>query len=582
MNIKLSYFSTIKFLSKYIMKHKKNFIMFYIGWFVDMILSISIPILFGIMIDQIIYYQNIYTFMNIAFLFFVVSVFCFLLFFLIYAQHSYLMNMFIFDIRNEIFSHYSNCDAMFLSSANSGDIISLIQKYPYECLHFVIRNIVHTINYTLLIIVINIYLFVINWKIGLLVLFVAPISVWINTKFGKTMRKLGEKQRVYNTGYIGRLYENLSCLRDIRMLGAIKRINSEFVSDHRKMFEIKNKTSILKILASKAIELSNLLIMLGIFILTGYLAYKSIITIGLLTVVLAFYDLLVFRISELSSFYIEGQNRLPLIQHIYEFLNTATESNWKGEKCLTVNRGEIRFCNVDFQYQEDNFVLKQFNLDIVAGEKIALVGKSGCGKTTLSYMLIGFYRPQSGYIEIDGQKLNDCSIESIRNNIGIIQQEVLLFDGTIRENIVIGSKTATEDQILQACENAGILEFIDSLPNKFDTKIGANGAGLSGGQKQRLAIARIYLKNPPILVFDEATSALDRETEEQIHDAWEKALIGRTCIVIAHRLSSVLLCERVAIMDNGQLIEIGDPTTMLKNCDYFKTLFAIKEDNADE
>ncbi len=194
-------------------------------------------------------------------------------------------------------------------------------------------------------------------------------------------------------------------------------------------------------------------------------------------------------------------------------------------------------------------------------------------------MLIGFYRPQSGYIEVDGQRLSDCTLKSIRRHIGIISQDVLIFDGTIRENLLLGNRLASEADIINACERAEIWTFVSSLPQGLDTVIGKSSTGLSGGQKQRIAIAQIYLKDPKIIIFDEVTSSLDSETEEQIHAAWKSVLKGRTSVVIAHRQSSVELCEQAALIENGKVSECGSTGDMLRQSLAFRTLFAVKEDD---
>lgn len=221
--------------------------------------------------------------------------------------------------------------------------------------------------------------------------------------------------------------------------------------------------------------------------------------------------------------------------------------------------------------------MENLDLHIYGGEKMAVVGESGCGKTTLSYMLLGFYEPNSGQIEIDGQNIAECSLHSIRDNVGVVQQDVLIFDGTVRYNIMLGNECASEEEMVSACKAAGVYDFIMEMEDGFDTLLGRGGRELSGGQKQRIAIARIYLKNPPIIIFDEATASLDNETEAQIHAAWKKVLEGRTAIVIAHRQSSVMLCDRAAIMKDGCIIQIGSPEEMLRSNDDFRRLFAIQE-----
>lgn len=577
MDKKLNYITSIKFLSKYIGKHKRNFIMFYFGWFFNMVLSIAMPILFGIMIDEIVYYQNLDTFIQISVMFVIMSVFSCILYFFIYAQHHYLMSMYTFDIKKDIFKHMQKCDAQHMSDASTGDIITTLQRSSGECMHFVIRNIIHFFNNIIRIVVIAIYLFIISWQIGVFILIAVPILVFINAKFGKKMRDYGDKQREYYGVYISWVFEILSALRDIRMLGAQQKTNKRFEENHQKMFSINIKSSISNITANNIISFATLFVQLAIFAFAGFLASSGNITIGLLTIIVAFYGELIATYRGISNSYFDAQMRIAYIQRIYDFFQSSTEDNWKGKNELIITDGNVSFENVSFSYNKGNIVFDNLNLNISPNERFALVGKSGCGKTTLAYMLIGLYSPQNGEIVIDGQKLSNCSLKSIRQNIGIVDQSVLIFDGTIKENILLGKKNATDDEIEFVCKQSGLSEFIKSLSSGVDTVIGTQGIGLSGGQKQRIAIARIYLKNPKIIIFDEATSALDNETEEAIHEAWKNVLIGKTSIVIAHRQSSVMLCEKAAILENGKICETGMPTKMISESSAFKTLFAIKE-----
>lgn len=361
------------------------------------------------------------------------------------------------------------------------------------------------------------------------------------------------------------------------MLGAEKKTNSIFETKHKELFALNVKSGISSLTANNVISLVGLLVQLSIFTFAGFLAKGGNITVGGITVVVAFYSSLIARIKLTSQSFLDSQQRVSYIQRIYDYINSPSEEGIDNKKELKITNGEICFNNVNFAYKNGNPVLQNFSLKIPSGGKFALVGKSGCGKSTLAYMLIGFYAPQCGDIIIDEQNLKDCSLKSIRKNIGLIAQDVLVFEGTIRSNIMLGNSNATEDDIISVCEKAGIWDFIKTLPQGLETPIGNNGIGLSGGQKQRIAIARIYLKNPKIIIFDEATSSLDNETDREIHDAWRSVLENRTSIVIAHRQSSVMLCSSCAMIEDGAVCEIGMPMEMAKSSEKFKTLFAIKE-----
>ena len=221
-------------------------------------------------------------------------------------------------------------------------------------------------------------------------------------------------------------------------------------------------------------------------------------------------------------------------------------------------KGDIRFDDVSFKYKDSaHRVLRHINLDVKAGSYVALVGSSGGGKTTLCSLIPRFYEVTKGSISIDGKDIRDVTLKSLRNNIGIVQQDVYLFAGTVYENILYGKPDATREEVVEAAKLANAHEFIESLPNGYDTDIGQRGVKLSGGQKQRLSIARVFLKNPPILIFDEATSALDNESENIVKESLEKLAHNRTTFVIAHRLSTIKNAERILVLTENGIEETG-------------------------
>jgi ATP-binding cassette subfamily B protein len=246
------------------------------------------------------------------------------------------------------------------------------------------------------------------------------------------------------------------------------------------------------------------------------------------------------------------------------FLDTRPDiADRPGARDVGKLKGDIEYKNVEFGYAAERSILKGLDLTIRAGETIAFVGPSGAGKTTICSLLPRFYEVNGGAITIDGIDIRDMTLRSLRSQIGIVQQDVFLFAGTIRENIAYGRLEATESEILEAARRARLDEVIASLPAGLNTIIGERGVKLSGGQKQRLAIARIFLKNPPILILDEATSALDTETERAIQQALAELSKGRTTLVIAHRLATIVNADRIAVIDRGVIVEQGDHKELL-------------------
>ncbi|MBP3395824.1 MAG: ATP-binding cassette domain-containing protein, partial [Clostridia bacterium] len=261
-----------------------------------------------------------------------------------------------------------------------------------------------------------------------------------------------------------------------------------------------------------------------------------------------------------------------------EIMEETPETDAPDAKELKNVRGEIEFRDVTYAYDPSKEVLHNVNLKLEKGRKLALVGPSGGGKTTLCHLLPNFYqlRDGEGSILIDGKDIRSLTLESVRRNIGIVQQDVFLFVGTIRENILYGRPDATEEEMMEAARRANIHDYIMTLPNGYDTEIGERGVKLSGGQKQRLSIARVFLKNPAILILDEATSALDNTTEVLIQQALDELCRGRTTLVVAHRLSTIRNADEIAVVMNGEITERGTHEELIKQGGTYKELYALQ------
>jgi ATP-binding cassette subfamily B protein len=305
------------------------------------------------------------------------------------------------------------------------------------------------------------------------------------------------------------------------------------------------------------------LLMLVTLIVGGIFAYRGRIGVGEFTAYLLFAGLFTEPIKRLINFVEQIQTGMTGFVRIQELMSEAPEADTEGAVELKDVRGEISFENISFSYDGGESVFSDIDINIAPGETVALVGPSGGGKTTLCHLLPRFYEPESGRITIDGRDIRDYTLCSLRGSIGIVQQDTYLFAGTIRDNIAYGDFEATDEMIRSAAGNASIDDFIDSLPDGLDTYVGERGVMLSGGQKQRIAIARIFLKNPRILILDEATSALDNVTEMAIQGALEKLSSGRTTLVVAHRLSTVRNADRIIVLTEEGIKEEGTHDELL-------------------
>ena len=568
----LTTIESFKFLWKYAAKYKLNFILFYLGWFVESFLEALSPILLALMIDEVVYYQNFTFFYKISLVFVASSIFACILYFNLYTIHSYLMSMYTFDIKQAIYKHALNARATYMADVKTGDIMQIIENDGVACMHIIIRNLFHFLNGVLKTAFYFFFVYYIDWRLGLLMTFTLPIILVINRVSGKRMRQQCAKLRDMEGLYTSWIFEVIKGLREIKLLAAEKTVLTSFIHKFKDMTGIKIKTSVLDFKTSKLVDGAQLAVQLSMYVLSAHLIIRGQLTLGVFFAVVEFYSRTNHQMKYLSENNMDMQSHLASVARIHRFLSTETEQSWSGKNPLRVTKGHIDLSHICFSYNQDSHVLKNLSLSIEGGSHVAVVGISGSGKSTLSSLLLGFYSPDSGKITIDGLDVSECTLETLRKSIGLVSQEVLIFEDTLRANLKMGKASATDDELLAACDHAAIGDFIRKLPMGLNTVIGREGINLSGGQKQRLSIARIYLKNPKILIFDEATSSLDNETEELVLDSWDKLSSGRTTLTIAHRLSTIVKSDKVALLREGRIEAFGHHHDLLKNCTHYREM----------
>jgi len=546
----LNYFTAIKFLYKYMKNYIAHFAIFFSGWFIDMVISIITPKLIGTFIDEIVYYDNLETFLKISVVIFLTIVFWCVLYVFIYAQHQYLMSKFTFDIKRDIFRKIHKCDSQILTDIPKGELLTILQNYSHECMFFIIRNIIHFINGIIKIIIISVALIFIDPFVGIFLFAASLVNVLISTLFGKREKRYGSENRAVYNKYISWLLEVISSVTDIKVLNALDKVQGDFYEKQNSLFKIDFKSGINTIHSSRVIEVLTLIIRLSIYVMCGLLAVNGGMTLGSFMFVLALAGILIEQVKWTSSSLVDSQGRIAYIEQIANFLSNKNEDMWKGKRELCVDKGAIKINNVAFSYDNGFQVFNKLNISIEAGKKTAIVGENGSGKSTLSSILTGYLIPNAGSICIDGINLREYSLKSIRKNIGIVTQEIFIFSASIRENVCLGNRAATDKEILDACEKAGLSDFMETLPEGLNTHLEENGSNISGGQKQRIAIARLYLMNPPIIIFDETTSALDKSTELEVIQAWNDVLENRTSIIITHKPNIIELCDNVIVLKN--------------------------------
>lgn len=480
-----------------------------------------------------------------------------------------------FNMRKEIFSHYQKLSFSFYDNEKVGQLMSRITSDLFditELFHHGPEDIVISI---IKIIGSFIILSFINVKLALIALCTIPIMAVYAFILNKKMKKAFKNNRAKLADINAQIEDNLSGIRVVKSF-ANEAIEEEKFDEGNRNF-LKGKRNSYRYMATYNSGLSVLINMITVVVVTAGAAAitKNEITIADLLAFTLYVSNFIEPVNKLINFTEQFQNGISGYERFIEIMAIMPDiSDENAVYAPETFKGSVQFKNVSFKYEESKeMVLKDVNLSVNAGEYVALVGFSGAGKTTLCSLIPRFYDVTDGEVLIDGMCVKDIKLKNLRDNIGIVQQDVYLFTGTIYENILYGRPTASRKEVVEAAKAANAHEFIMSLPDGYDTYIGQRGVKLSGGQKQRLSIARVFLKNPPILIFDEATSALDNESEKVVQDSLEKLAKNRTTFVIAHRLTTIKNAEKILVLAEDGIKEEGTHEQLLAKKGIYYNLY---------
>jgi len=482
------------------------------------------------------------------------------------------------EIKIDIFSHLEKLPINYFKKKKLGDTLSKLTNDTTSLgrIGFIIFDMFKEL---LTVIILTAILFKVDYILALISLVLLPLIIRVVRKYTKKIRKYG-RERQDTTGKVTAFtQETLSGIFVIKAFN-----NTDFVIDKYKdltkeEFEQAYKTTKIKAKVSPINEVITTFMVLLVVLYGGYqiLVTKKITSGDLISFVTAL-GLMHQPLKRLISKNNDLQDSLPSADRVVEIFDEKIETDVFGEAVKFDEKIQnIKFENVNYKYDDSNeYVLKNVNLDVKAGEIVAFVGKSGSGKTTLVNLLARFFNTDEGSVTVNGVNIKNIPLGIYRNKFAIVPQETFLFGGTIKENISFG-KEVTDEEIITAAKMANAYNFIqEDLPNKFETEVGERGALLSGGQKQRIAIARALIKNPEIMILDEATSALDSESEKLVQDALDSLMEGRTTFVIAHRLSTIVRADKIVVMDNGEIKEMGTHSELIAMNGIYKNLYDIQ------
>ena len=428
------------------------------------------------------------------------------------------------------------------------------------------------------------YLMIIDWILGLILLGVIPILVFVTWFFRRKFRDSMRRSKKAIANINSRLESSISGIRVTKAFTneeiekeRFEETNKDYISARTEVFSSMGKYFAVSQFVT---DFFNVLVLVvgGIFLYKGiggfnYGDYSAfIVSVGLF----------IAPINQLIMFMEQFESASAGFARFLTLLDEKSETTYNGQSEFAKVEGDLVFDHVSFHYETSNEVLDDVSFHLEPGKTLALVGPSGGGKTTICHLIPRFYFLEEGHIYIDNVDISDYTLRSLREKIGIVQQDVFLFGGTIKDNILYGKPNASDEEVLEAAKRANILDFINTLPKGWDTEIGERGVRLSGGQKQRLSIARLFLKNPPILILDEATSALDNTTEMLIQKSLQELAKGRTCLIVAHRLSTIKNADEIAVISKGKIMEMGTHEDLLKLKGIYADLYRLQFKNSDE
>lgn len=487
-------------------------------------------------------------------------------------------NKILYDIRKKLYNHLQALSARFYANNQVGQVISRVINDVEQTKDFILTGLMNIWLDCITIIIALSIMFFLDVKLTLAALFIFPFYILTVYVFFGRLRKLTRERSQALAEVQGFLHERVQ---------GISVVKSFAIEDNEaKNFDKKNTNFLTRALKhtrwnAYSFAAINTVTDIGPIIVIGvgaYLAISGSITVGTLAAFVGYLELLFGPLRRLVASFTTLTQSFASMDRVFQLIDEDYDiKNGIGAQPIEIKQGRIDIDHVSFQYNDNEApILKDINLSIEKGETVAFVGMSGGGKSTLINLIPRFYDVTSGQILIDGHNIKDFLTGSLRNQIGLVQQDNILFSDTVKENILLGRPTATDEEVVEAAKMANAHDFIMNLPQGYDTEVGERGVKLSGGQKQRLSIARIFLNNPPILILDEATSALDLESESIIQEALDVLSKDRTTLIVAHRLSTITHADKIVVIENGHIVETGAHRELIAKQGAYEHLYSIQ------
>ena len=489
---------------------------------------------------------------------------------------TFLRNGILKDIRNTLYKKSVELPLAYFSEKRKGDMISRMTSDVLEIQHSFLSILELIVREPLTILFTIIVMFSISFELTLFVFIFIPISGFIISKVGKSLKKNSDKAAKEQGFFLSIIDETLGGLKVIKGFNSEKTFEKRFQDSTQRFFKLNNRILNRQNLSSPLSEFLGIVTIAVLLIYGGKLVFEGKLLAGAFIAYIGMaYNILTpaKAISKASYSVKKGDAAAERVLEVLETENPITSKQGAVEKVDFNDKISVE--NITFSYDNEP-VLKDFSLSVAKGKTVALVGQSGSGKSTIANLLTRFYDVQNGHIKIDGIDIKDFNLQSLRGLMGLVTQDSILFNDTIKNNLLLGKQDATDAEIIDALKVANAYEFVKDLPDGIETNIGDSGNKLSGGQKQRISIARAVLKNPPIMILDEATSALDTESERLVQQALENMMQNRTSVVIAHRLSTIQNADTIVVMQKGEIVEQGTHDELIQKDGMYAKLVAMQ------
>jgi subfamily B ATP-binding cassette protein MsbA len=479
------------------------------------------------------------------------------------------------DFRHRFFQHLLRLPMSSITKRQTGELGSMVINDVEAIFAGSTYNLLHLFTDSLSTVAIIAIMFYFNWHLALISLWLVPINGLTYVLFRAHIYKATLKNQEATAATLSYVQQCLSAIRLVKCFSAEKHHDRLFYQQSKELLFAQAKVGVLQSIAGNISQFVARLQPIAVLCFGGMEVLKGRLTIGELVAFSAYLEYLSQPVYRLLHLHLGLQASKAVLQRLFQVIDLTdelSEDRNRQKKKLDSVLGHIQFQAVSFAYEEVE-VLKDINLDVPPGSVVALVGPSGSGKTTLTSLIARLYKPQTGCILLDGHDVQELDLRSLRKQIGIVPQEPVLFDVSLKDNIRYGLSSATDEEVYAAAQAANIHDFIISLPKGYETFVGERGFKLSGGQKQRIAIAMAILKNPKLLILDEATSALDSRSEALIQEALQNVMKQRTTFVIAHRLSTIRNADQIVVMDQGQIVETGSHEALLASGKLYSQLY---------